>query len=126
LPSELGKTIRAARLFKGLSLRELAKRIGKSPTYVVALEQARTFPGSADATLTAIARELGLSPDALFALLNRAPASLQPETVTELALHRLLKTLTDDEQHELLAELNFRFGARTGGEPADRLPGDLK
>jgi|ERR1700688_1873616 len=111
-PSQLGTAVRQARLARGLSLRQLAKFINKSPSYLVALERSPSFPGSADATLTAIAEALDLNADVLFSLANRSPEALKPVSATEFALHRLLKQLNDDEQQILLNDLLRRFAKK--------------
>ncbi len=55
MPTKLGEFVRKARLDAGLSLRELSRRIGKSPTYLVTLERSDDSPGATEATLEAIA-----------------------------------------------------------------------
>lgn len=105
MTSKLGKMLHSARVARGLSLRELAKKIGKSPSYLVALERTSPFPGSTDETLRAIAQALELDPDLLFSQLNRSPVELQPTSPIEVALHRVLKAMTPEQQKDLLDQL---------------------
>jgi transcriptional regulator with XRE-family HTH domain len=66
----LGPRIRAERQAAGVSLRELARRLGVSAGLLSMIERGRAQPSVA--TLWAIVRELGISLDALFAA---SPAS---------------------------------------------------
>ena len=61
----LGATIRASREATGISLRELARRLGVSPSLLSQIERDLAQPSVA--TLWALVRELGVSLDALFA-----------------------------------------------------------
>jgi transcriptional regulator with XRE-family HTH domain len=54
--TSLGETIRNLRMKAGLSLRELAKRIGVSAPFLSDVELGRRFPG--DETVAALATEL--------------------------------------------------------------------
>jgi transcriptional regulator with XRE-family HTH domain len=63
--AQVGKRLRAAREQAGLSLRELARRVGVSASFMSQVELGRTAPSVG--TLYAIARELGLSLDTVMA-----------------------------------------------------------
>jgi transcriptional regulator with XRE-family HTH domain len=67
---EMGDRLRAERLAHGLSLRELASRLGVSPSLISQVETGRATPSVS--TLYAIASELGVSLDDL--LFNGRPA----------------------------------------------------
>jgi transcriptional regulator with XRE-family HTH domain len=67
---EMGERLRAERLAHGLSLRELASRLGVSPSLISQVETGRATPSVS--TLYAIASELGVSLDDL--LFNGRPA----------------------------------------------------
>ena len=56
----LGDRIRELRLGKGLSLRQLARRVEKSPPFISDVELGRRFPSPG--VLSAIATELGVDP----------------------------------------------------------------
>ena len=105
MPNKLGEFVRKARLQAGLSLRELSRRIGKSPTYLVTLERSDDSPGATEATLEAIAEVLGKQPDLLLTLAQKTPAAVTPRNPTELAIYRLIGQLEPERQLELLAKL---------------------
>jgi transcriptional regulator with XRE-family HTH domain len=104
MPSELGKFIRAKREAANLGLRELSRRIKKSPSFVSQLELDKDPPPASEDTLRTIAQVLKIDPDQLFALANLLPFKLKPETTLELALYRRVKSLSPKEQQELLGE----------------------
>jgi transcriptional regulator with XRE-family HTH domain len=112
MASSLGREIRRARLKAGIGLRELARRIEKSPAYVVALERAEELPGVTEETLAAIAGELSLSPDLLMTLASKVPAEVKPKTPLEVELYRRVRQLPVERQQALLEALN----AETNGE----------
>jgi transcriptional regulator with XRE-family HTH domain len=62
----IGARLREARTMQGLGVRELARRIGVTPSMVSQLERGKVMPSVT--TLAAIARELELSLDELFAV----------------------------------------------------------
>lgn len=105
MSSRIGKLIKDTRKAKGLGLRELARKIGKSPAYIVALERENQSPGISDETLQSLALELGLNPDALHAAVQRAPEKLAPRSSTQIALYRLIGALPQDRQEELKEQL---------------------
>jgi transcriptional regulator with XRE-family HTH domain len=65
----LGNSIREARISKGLGLRELARRIEKTPSYLSDIENDRRVP--AEDVLRTIARHLELDFDDLMARAGR-------------------------------------------------------
>ena len=105
MASKLGKELRRARLKAGIGLRELARRIEKSPAYVVALERAEESPGVTEETLTSIATELSLSPDVLMTLASKVPAEVKPKTALEVELYRRVRQLPVERQRALLETL---------------------
>jgi len=70
-----GDTIRQARKENGISLRKFAKKINKSATYISKIERGE-FKPPAEATITTIAKALGLDPDELMELAGRVPSDL--------------------------------------------------
>src|SRR5450631_3068561 len=98
MPSRLGAHIRKTREQAGIGLRELARRIDKSPAYVVALERSDVPPGVTEETLTSIAKELDLSIDLLMTLAAKVPAALRPRTALEVELYRVVRRLPVDRQ----------------------------
>ena len=117
MASSLGKEIRRARLRAGIGLRELARRIEKSPAYLVALERAEESPGVTEETLAAIAAELSLSSDVLMTLASKVPAEVKPKTPLEIELYRMVRQLPVKRQRALLDALKAADGA------ADRAQG---
>lgn len=105
MASKLGAELRRARLKAGIGLRELARRIGKSPAYVVALERADESPGVTEETLSSIAAELSLSPDVLMTLAAKVPAEVKPKTALEVELYRKVRQLPVARQQALLESL---------------------
>jgi transcriptional regulator with XRE-family HTH domain len=69
----VGSLIRRERQRQGLSLRELARRVGVSASMLSQVETDRTRPSVS--TIYAIATELGLSIDALLSDTGAAPVA---------------------------------------------------
>ena len=114
MPSKLGSFIRQTRQAQNMSLRELARRVDKSPAYIVSLERSEVSPGVAEATLMAIAGHLGIDPDALLTLASKIPEELIPRTATEVALYRLIRDLPSERQDELKVQLESEAYSVTG------------
>lgn len=81
--AELGGRIRAAREAAGTSLRELARRLGISPSMLSQVERGLAQPSVA--TLWAVVTELGLSLDSLFAEPSAAVATAEGGVVVQRA-----------------------------------------
>ena len=62
----LAAALRAARVGRGLSVRELARRLDRSPSVISQIETGRAAPSSA--MLRAIVDELGIDPDELYSI----------------------------------------------------------
>jgi transcriptional regulator with XRE-family HTH domain len=107
-PSKLGELIRTTRVEKGISLREFARRICKSPAFVTELECDTEVPSVKEDTLRTVARELALDADRLFVLAQRTPRDLVPESEMEFALYRKVKAMPAAEQKRVLRELSKR------------------
>lgn len=108
MPSKLGQLIRTTRTTQGVSLREFARRIEKSPAFVTQLECDDEIPAVSEDTLRTVAKELGLESGTLFVLAQRTPRDLVPRTDTEYALYRKVRTLSAARQRELLDQLTDR------------------
>jgi transcriptional regulator with XRE-family HTH domain len=106
-PSRLGELIRTTRQAQDLSLREFARRIGKSPAFVTELE-CEEFPSVSEDTLKRVADELRLDEGRLFVLAERTPKDLVPESETEYALYRKVKEMPAAVQKRLLRDLTKR------------------
>ena len=72
--AQMGQRLRAARQAAKMSLRELARRVGLSHSFVSQVELGRVYPSVG--TLHAIVTELGLSLDSLMA--DGASGELRP------------------------------------------------
>jgi transcriptional regulator with XRE-family HTH domain len=102
MASELGKFIRRKRTELDIGLRELARRIEKSAPFLTQLETDNDPPPASEETLRSIARELDVSVDELFALAQKLPQDLAPETALEVAMYRKVKGMPPDEQRRFL------------------------
>jgi transcriptional regulator with XRE-family HTH domain len=81
-PSHLGRRLRAQREQLGLSLRELARRIGVSASLISQIEREKVNPSVS--TLYSLVRELGLGMGDLFAADDQVPAAASaPPTARE-------------------------------------------
>jgi transcriptional regulator with XRE-family HTH domain len=81
LEEDVGPRLRAHREQAGLSLRELARRLGVSPSAISQIETGKSRPSVS--TLYSIVSELGMSLDELFG----APKSAQPAAAGAAAPH---------------------------------------
>ena len=104
-PSKLGEFIRATRMAQDVSLREFAKRIGKSPAFVTELE-CDDMPSVSEETLKRVAKELKIDAGRLFVLAERTPRELAPGTEVEYALYRKVKAMGVAEQKRFLKKLS--------------------
>lgn len=105
MPSELGKTIKKRRQQKDMSLRELARRIEKSPSFLSTIENADDPPSVAEDTLRAIEKTLAFEPYELITLAGRTPEEVTPASKLEVELYRQVKQRTQKQQEELLRKL---------------------
>ena len=110
MASEIGKLIKNSRQAHSLTLRELARRISKSPAYLVALETGKERPGISEETLESLATELNLDPDILMASAKKTPQKLAPRSATQVALYRLIGKLPQDRQEKLKKQLEKELG----------------
>ncbi len=114
MPGErFGAHVRRAREGREIGLREMAKMIGVSPTYLSKVERDE-FPPPAEDKVKAIAGILGQDADELLALAGRVSSDLSDiirQRPHEMAiLLRTTKDLTTDQVREL---------ARKAGKPED-------
>lgn len=104
MPSELGSFIRDRREALEIGLRELARRIEKSPSFLVRLETSEGTPSASEDTLRRIASELEVPADRLITLAGKVPTDAAPEDEVEAALFRRMKTLSEEQKKQLLEE----------------------
>ena len=103
--SPLGKRISTAREDVGLSLRRLAKLVGKSPAFISVLENSDPAPKVSEETLEELARVLSLEVDELLGLAGRMPGDAFPESGLDVALYRRVHRLSDSDKEKLLRDL---------------------
>jgi transcriptional regulator with XRE-family HTH domain len=95
---KFGAFIRQKREAKGLSLREMARKIQVSPTFLSKVETENWKPG--EEKLQRIAEVIGCEPDDLFALAGRVPTELTDiikQSPSHAALLREARALTDEQ-----------------------------
>ena len=92
----LGRHVRERRTAKGLSLRNLAKRIGISPTYLSHVEQGKVESPPTARRVREMAVALGENPDEMIVLAGRVPEDL-PEIIREnpTEIFELLREIGD-------------------------------
>lgn len=66
MPIEVNRNLKSARALKGLTQADLAKRIGRSQSWLSQVEQGTSQPSEVDQAL--ICRALRVTPDAIFPL----------------------------------------------------------
>jgi transcriptional regulator with XRE-family HTH domain len=98
----LGSRLKAARMRSGMSLREVARQLSVSPSFISQMENGKSQPSVA--TLYSIAQLLGVSVDALF-----APERVDPPTP--------VPTLAIAPEDGVVSRADF-------GSPADAWPED--
>lgn len=72
----LGKLLRTSRLELGIGLRELAMRVGISPTYLSRIETNDEKSPPSEVVLMALAQEIQIDPDRLIMIAGRVPADV--------------------------------------------------
>jgi transcriptional regulator with XRE-family HTH domain len=105
----LGEQIRSARVAKGLGLRELARIIEKSPSYVTDIEYDRRVPS--EAVLKSICAALDLDFDRMLALAGRlgdeADRYLKREPAAGVLLRRAQESgLKDKDLRQLIDQVD--------------------
>lgn len=88
-----------------MSLRTLAKRVGKSPAFISVLENSDPAPKVSEETLVDLAEVLSLKVDELLGLAGRMPGDAFPESGLDVALYRRVHELSDAKKKELLSKL---------------------
>jgi transcriptional regulator with XRE-family HTH domain len=104
MPSKLGRAIKDRRSKLGMGLRELAGRIGKSPSFLSTLENADDPPAVAEDTLRSIEDTLELEPYVLVTLAGRTPEEVTPDDPLEVELYRQIKRRSRAEKEKLLRQ----------------------
>lgn len=109
-PNAIGRRLRAERHRQHIGLRELAKRVGVSPSLLSQIETCKTQPSVS--TLYAIANELDLSLDLLFAETeerpNRPTQQHRPALVSRQ--ETALTLLSPVQRHDARRSINLESG----------------
>lgn len=117
-----GGLVRRERIAREIGLREMAKMIGVSPTYLSKVER-NEFAAPVEEKVRAIAAILERDPDVLLGLANRVSADLTDlikERPRETAvLLRATKGLTSDDLHRLTQEAEKSRGSPGGFKDTD-------
>ena len=105
----LGETIRAARTAQGMKLREVARRVGRAPSYISDIENDRRIPS--EDVLRRLTQELGLDFEQLMALAGRFGSDTQRylrRTPAATTLFRRIheQNLSNEEIHRLIDGLD--------------------
>jgi transcriptional regulator with XRE-family HTH domain len=102
-----GTMIRRQRESAQIGLRELARRVGMSPTYLSKVETDQFKPPAED-KLVAMAKELKLDPDAVIAHAGRVPADVL-ETIKQhpVEMATLIRTVG-----KLAADKDMKYASR--------------
>ena len=104
-----GHTLRQLRRAKGVSQRDLAKRVGVDFSYISKMENDRLPPPSAD-TVLKICEALEESPDKLLALTGKVPTTVRKMIGTSPAALQFIREahsmrLSDNEWEKLTHRL---------------------
>ena len=94
---DVGRRIREHRIQSNLSLRELARRLGISPSAISQIETGKSRPSVS--TLYSIVTELGMSLDELFSGDGSKPARRTPEPVAPAQLQPVREQEAPAERH---------------------------
>lgn len=113
----LGDRVRGARVAAGWSLRDLAKQVGKTPSYLSDIENDRRVPS--EDTLQGLSQILGLDFDELMAAAGRfgeeTDRYLRRQPTAGVLMRRLSQQNLDKEALESLLDQADRLGQQKRG-----------
>jgi transcriptional regulator with XRE-family HTH domain len=114
---KFGAFIRREREAKEIGLREMAKKIGVSPTYLSLVELDRLAPPAED-RVKGIAKVLGCNPDELMARAHRVPSDVTEAIKRRPKLAELVRGTTGISDDEIERFLKSVCASRnTSNEP---------
>ena len=106
--TKFGAYVRRVREGRGIGLREMARKIGVSATYVSMIERDE-FPPPAENKIKAIAEVLGLNVDELLAMAGKIPSDLVQiikKHPTEMAIIiRGTNTMSEEEMQKTVLSI---------------------
>jgi transcriptional regulator with XRE-family HTH domain len=105
MANTFGQNLRELRRSKGMSQRELAKRVGVDFSYISKVENDRLPPPAAD-TIVKICEALSVAPDGLLAMTGKMPSQVKQMVGTSSSALQFMRQaqsmkLTDEEWDEL-------------------------
>lgn len=116
---EFGKKLRELRLQRGLTLRELAKKVNLNFTYLSKIENGKVeYTPSAD-KIRALAKALNIDEIEFLKLADKVPPELEPiaDNVGAIAFLRRAKDITSTEDwKDLLDFLDQKYIAKQKGK----------
>ena len=113
LEEDVGPRLRAHREQRGLSLRELARRLGVSPSAISQIETGKSRPSVS--TLYSIVTELGMSLDELFGAAKPAPPADDPRSPAhQAAAGRGHRSQRSGERHVQRADSRATIDLESG------------
>ena len=101
MASALGERIRTSRLKRGMTLRELSRRVSKSPAFIVKLEKSTEIPAVSEDTLRRVAQELEIAADELIVLAGKFPSDAVPRDETDVRIYRMVRQLSHSKRKKL-------------------------
>jgi HTH-type transcriptional regulator, competence development regulator len=104
-----GARVRLLRHEKGLTLRELAKRVDLDFSYLSKIENDK-LPPPADATIVRLSKTLDVDPDQLFSIARKVPTDLRQRVreappQTAFLMRKLSTSQLSDEQYRQIMEI---------------------
>lgn len=118
-----GKTVRKLREEKQISIAQLAKRVGMSPTYLAPIER-DVFPPPAESKVVKIAKALDQDSDEFLALAGRVASDLnriirrRPSPTARLL--RAVSGLPETEVEKIVKAVEERQRSLASTRPADK------
>jgi transcriptional regulator with XRE-family HTH domain len=117
---KFGKTIRKLREERGISIAQLARKVGMSPTYLAPIER-DVFPPPAEDKVKKIARALGQDSDEFLALAGRVASDLhrivRGKPAQTARLLRAVNGLSASEIEKLAERVEKRRAKATSKNP---------
>lgn len=109
MPQTFGQALRELRRSKGISQRDLAKKVGVDFSYISKIENDRLPPPAAD-TIVKICNALETPPDTLLALSGKIPSELWETIGSSPAAIEFIRSaqsmdITEEEWRELAKQL---------------------
>jgi len=121
MAEKFGQRIRRSRTAKNIGLRELAKKVGISATYLSRIETMEEKSPPAEKVIKAIAKEIGDDFDVLMRLAGRIPQDVEKVIKNDPGMPEFLRTArrkglsADDMMKKFLGDDPPSEGKKKGG-----------